>query len=268
MGLARALVLSAALLLCGTAVRAEGEVKLLKAESRVNSKNGVYQLISFDVVVKNIAPEKQVWVRYHDIDGWKNLALGFSKQFNDEKELWHAEARRVVTDVAGRTEIEQPKIDLEFAIGYHVAGEEHWDNNCDRNYHVPANSGELITSEVLVDGVRGGRGEGEGSPVYLELDVLVKNLAYKKDVQVRYTADNWKTSHEAPLEFSLFKYEGYTAVHYPNANNIEYWKLPIPTLLDVPATAIEIKFAVRFSPEPFTNTCWDNNFGNDYTLPL
>lgn len=80
------------------------------------------------------------------------------------------------------------------------------------------------------------------------ISALVKNLAYQKDVKVRYTTDNWKTYKEAPLSYVE-----------TNEDGNEYWSCDIDT---TGATYDTFKYALCYKVNG--QTYWDNNFNLDY----
>ena len=78
--------------------------------------------------------------------------------------------------------------------------------------------------------------------------VNLKNLAYQKDVKVRYTLDNWKTFKDAPLSYSMTYTDG-----------TELWGTQIDTN---GADKDGFHFAVSYTVNG--QTYWDNNFGQNY----
>eukprot|EP01061_Rhynchopus_euleeides_P029935 TRINITY_DN4958_c0_g1_i3.p1 TRINITY_DN4958_c0_g1~~TRINITY_DN4958_c0_g1_i3.p1 ORF type:complete len:262 (+),score=125.12 TRINITY_DN4958_c0_g1_i3:1247-2032(+) len=253
-----------ALVLAAAAVHAADEVRLLKAESRVHGRYGfTWQSVSADIVVDNLAYEKDVVVWYEGEDGtWKELHAEFVRSYaNTDKELWRMSQQWTVKTGAGAaTGTVAAVLDLKFAVRYTVNDKIFWDTNNGANYVLAAASGELITSNVLVDYLA--TPKYGGSRRTLQVGVFLKNLKYDKVTKVRYSADNWASYKEASLSFQYGKYEGYSYVTYPNSNGAEYWYANIDDD-SLQADHSTLRFAVSYTVNG--ETYWDNNYGQDYS---
>ena len=92
--------------------------------------------------------------------------------------------------------------------------------------------------------------------------VLLRNLAYVKDVAIRYTTNGWTSWSEISCSYSSSA-----------ADNCEYWVFtggeyvftknsPSQTITD--AVSLNFDFAVRYTVNDAT--CWDSNSGVNYHL--
>lgn len=84
------------------------------------------------------------------------------------------------------------------------------------------------------------------------IGAVLKNLAYSKDVRVRYTVDNWKTYKEASLSYRRTLEDG-----------TELWD----TTIDI-SGRINNGFHYALSYKVNGQTYWDNYFGKNYDSPL
>lgn len=142
--------------------------------------------------------------------------------------------------------------DFKFAIKYTTSsGKEYWDNNGGNDYCITggyygsysrhllgANNVTLSSAELST--AMGFSGQ-----------IAVKNLAYAKDIKVRYSFDNWATIKETSAKY------GYT-----EKNGVEIWSFQE----SIPTNAKNVKFAISYTVNG--KTYWDNNFKEDYSLSL
>ena len=85
--------------------------------------------------------------------------------------------------------------------------------------------------------------------------VRVLNIAYNKDVAVRYTGDGWKTFHEEP------------AVHLSTSTDgtmdTFFFRIHLQSM---GKETRKLEFAIRYSVKE--NVYWDNNFLKNYSVCL
>ena len=85
--------------------------------------------------------------------------------------------------------------------------------------------------------------------------VRVLNIAYKKEVAVRYTGNAWKTFREEPAEHLSTSRDG--------TMDTFFFRIPLHSIW----TAIsKVEFAIRYSVKE--NVYWDNNFMKNYSVCL
>lgn len=98
------------------------------------------------------------------------------------------------------------------------------------------------------------------SGLILSGTVRVKNVGYEKRVWVKYTTDNWKSSHEVAAEFTplpMWKSADW------DSNDRFTFRLHIPN--DIQVGNI-VQFAVGYHVNGWE--VWDNNMGKNYTLKV
>jgi hypothetical protein len=246
-------------------------VELLKASSRTGGKYGYsWQDFSFDVRVDNLAYAKAISIVYRDSDGvWKEIPGRFSRVVDASSEVWQASLQRALNGPYASN----PALDIQFAVKYVVGGQTHWDNNGGRNYVVRASTGEFITKNVLVEDAYASApysynygGNTGNVPGNFSVNIFLKNLAYAKNVQVKYTYDNWKTTLVGNASFQYSRFYGYSNVTYPNANGVEFWSFGTTGAPAQNTAATQVKFFVSYTVNGVTHL--DNNFGKNYTVDI
>jgi hypothetical protein len=195
--------------------------------------------VAFDVVVQNIAFQKQVFVRMKDPCGGPSTidVQGSFVQLGDSSgnnELW-----RVGIDLLSRTALTRS---ITFVVGYRVAGQTYWDTNDGRSYVLdldgPVNGALLANgTHVLLQHVA-----GQFNGV-----IHLQNLSAKKTVNVVYTTDHWSTQHTV----------GANRVAAANPNGVEAWAFSADL-----QNASSVEFAVSYQVNG--QTFWDNNFTHNY----
>ena len=85
--------------------------------------------------------------------------------------------------------------------------------------------------------------------------VRVLNIAYKKEVVVRYTADGWKTFREESAEHLSILIDG--------TMDTFFFRIPLLSLLKETSN---VEFAIRYKVRG--NVYWDNNFSKNYSVCL
>ncbi|KAJ1726952.1 hypothetical protein LPJ61_004850, partial [Coemansia biformis] len=92
--------------------------------------------------------------------------------------------------------------------------------------------------------------------------IKVHNLAFEKDVAVRYSLDQWRTAHEVPATFSRMLAAAQSG--RPSVDRFEF-ALPLPpaALALLPATlALCVRYRVAGAEH------WDNNDGRNYSFRI
>lgn len=208
-----------------------------------------FQNVQVDILIDNLAFEKQVSIRELGPDGdWRDIPAYYVQSVSDNHELWRVE--ETFTD----SEIH----DLWFAVRYAVNGEVYWDNNYGQNYAMENNGGSFLNDRFFVyiidacnspDDVPG-----------LNCRVALRNVAMVKDVNVVYSTDGWQTVQTAearylpPGEISFN-----TEFENPNIHNIEIWEFKVNLF-----GADTAEYAISYHVDG--TTYWDNNFGVNYLI--
>lgn len=186
---------------------------------------------SFEVVVQNLAFEKQVSIWAQVGGTWKEIPAGFSAPLPGNREMWKAPA----------TDSED-----QFVAKYTVNGTTYWDNNHWLNYKFPKAFDEF--SALLGSNYPVALGSGNLDATKLSVQVAVQNLAYAKVVGVVFTTDNWATAQSATGNYS-----------WTMASGLEVWTITVPL-----TSAPQVKFAIFY--RVLGAEFWDNNFGRNYTV--
>lgn len=85
--------------------------------------------------------------------------------------------------------------------------------------------------------------------------VRVLNIAYKKEVVVRYTGDGWKTFREEPAEHLSISRDGTMDTFFFRIPLLSFWQ-----------ETNKVEFAIRYNVRG--NVYWDNNFFKNYSVCL
>jgi hypothetical protein len=200
------------------------------------------------VNLKNIAYEKELTVFSAGANGvssndWTTTGLtNYLGQDDNGYEQWEF---RTYGRMMGSV------VNFDFAFEYKVNGQTYWDNNSGRNYNIRVgrnegriydgfhgvlNNGPIVLNKILYPGFE------------WQANILVKNLAYVKNVQMHYSDDDWATTTSVPATYSRV---------VDTVNDIEEWLVRIPR-----AEAEDIEF--YFSYDVNGVTYYDNSRGQNY----
>jgi len=204
----------------------------------------------FDVKVKNLAPEKEVAVRYAQSNGvFAEKLLGWQKNFGDY-DLFS------LSDNTFNT--------TQFAVRYATTGQTFWDNNNGSDYHVDDSHPNTVGGSVVLNKALARRGTEAGggfvfTTSWVEGEILVKNLSFNKRVGIRLTANNWGTFQD-----TLATFNGTFPVA-EGLSEVEIWKFKTPEFNLDESTPV-FRFAIFYHNLDTGEFFWDNNCGQDYTL--
>lgn len=207
------------------------------------------------VEVKNLAYQKNVFMHYglrHPAGAWRDVPATYVGPTRPGYEVWRFETPEHAYS---------PRLsaDFDFALRYEVAGSTFWDNNHRANYRVSTGARTLGPKLAL-----------GASPVALseaqtfEVDgkmrftgqVVVRDLAYHKQVRVVFTTDDWASVHE-----TYASYARPVSAGLGPAQNTEVWAFDtvLPNVAD-------LEFAVQYRVEGRSH--WDNNFRRNYRMSV
>ena len=186
---------------------------------------------SFQIVVQNLAFQKQVSIWAQMGSTWQDIAASYVQSLPDNLELWSAPASNG---------------EGEFVAKYTVNSMTFWDNNGGSNYKFPQAFDEFVVlagAEFKV--VLGTAGIGVGM---LDMHIGVQNLAFFKQVGIVFSTDDWVTVHTASAGYSSTMKSG-----------LEVWHLVAPV-----GAASEVEFAIFY--RVLGTEFWDNNFWRNYRV--
>ncbi|MDE6232797.1 MAG: CBM21 domain-containing protein [Lachnospiraceae bacterium] len=197
----------------------------------VLSYHGSVTVTVYVQVDSRSAVNRQVYIHHSGFGSgdWEDVEAAYCTKLDDNTEIWKATITGYETS-------------LEFAIKYIGDGKVYWDNNNGNNY--------TYNNVLGIANVKAGRLYKVYSSKVM-MFATVKNLAYNKNVKVRYTTDNWETYKDESL--------GYLS-NIPNTND-ELWSVE----LDLDGGKTD-GFHFCISYEVNGQTYWDNNFGANFDL--
>ncbi len=178
------------------------------------------------IQTKDNASNQQVYVHYNYIDGqdWQDAQATHFTTLPDGSKIWKASITSYNT---------------KYAIKYVADGQTFWDNNNGNDY-----TNEIIGSAPITVKRWGGVSyNGE-----CEINAVLKNYGYEKNVQVRYTENNWATYTDVPLSYNS-----------TNTDGTENW---LTKLTLEKSDTSGFQYCVYYQVNG--QTYWANNFGQNY----
>ena len=210
------------------------------------SGTGSYTYFSnFYVWVENLAFVKQVQILGRNVfnGSWNFYPCSYSSPVAGNGEIWTAHV--------GSTPLDQ------FVVQYQVLGNTYWDNNAWFDYHLDTGAAEStdgVGSAVLKPNVSAVAWGVDASGV-LRVNVLVRNLAFAKQVAMVYTTNNWASFQNA---FGIFQ-QRFPPLGLAGQVDAEMWEISAPV-----GAGNHGQFAVFYMVN--SGTFWDNNFGSNYSF--
>ncbi|MFP2912012.1 hypothetical protein ACLESD_44720 [Pyxidicoccus sp. 3LFB2] len=243
----RVALLTLALLLgtAGTARANEPNVRLAYAKLRKTCGTTACNQLVGAVEVKNLAYAKQVTLVF-TTDGmqWNETAAGYTAAAGNGYESWS-----FTQDVPTGAEVR-------FALRYTTAGQTFWDNNGGNDYRVGgATAPEFLLGSQTVK-LDTALLQPSRSGFFVTGFVVLKNLAYAKDVATVSSTDNWATAQEYGAI--------YREAQPGSGGGLERWLITIPVYTNGSTTVPTVRFAIRYTVDGVTY--WDNNSGANYSI--
>jgi hypothetical protein len=221
-------------------------VALLQAEagSTPTGTGSFSYFTNFQVSVENIAFVKDVGIWGHDTASgtWGLFPCHYDHSVPNNNEVWQVHVNTTEIDA--------------FDVRYQVAGSTYWDNNGGFNYALDTAAAHTdgIGTAVVGPNLRAVAWGVDPSGT-LNVDVLIKNLAFVKQVAIVFTVNGWLTFSNALGSFQRM----FPPSTLPHQIQSELWKISVPV-----TAGPSRKFAVFYTVGGFTY--WDNNFGLDYSF--
>lgn len=185
-----------------------------------------YGIAAYEVFIKTTdsARNQKVMVHYNYCGGvWNDVYATCVQTNNDGSKIWKANFNTY---------------DCKYAIRYEGDGNVTWDNNNGKDYTRTdvLGPGAAVTSERL---------GYQWSMENYQVNAVLQNYAYNKNVFVRFTTDGWKTYQDKAL--------GYVKT---NENGTETWS----TRINAKGTDFQYAICYRVNGSEF----WANNAGENY----
>jgi maltose 6'-phosphate phosphatase len=229
-------------------------IQLLQARNTISRYDQrVHQELVFVMLVENIGFDKLVevhWAREDKV--WHTLRAEYHCSDGTNREVWRAQATFSPSDEASLPG------DVEFALRYHVLGQNYWDNNESRNYFSNADSGVLLEQSVRLLNI-------DFNPIlpagqrYCPITVAVRHSLQPKRVYIHWTTDNWRSTQVTPCFFYRMHWDKWrrSRARNPNRYDTSIWISQITA-----DDAFRVQYAIGC--ETPSQTFWDNNFGHNY----
>ena len=207
---------------CVSASAAQGNVSLYSIEE-ISAKYGM-ESYAINVQTNDDCANQKVYVHYKYGDTWQDVEATYYTTIENGTKIWRAFLYTY---------------ELEYAIRYEADGVTIWDNNNGQNYtdvDVIGNTNVCVNTQWSY---------------YLSnhayIGATVKNLAYEKNVFVRYTDNNWETYTDVPMSYKETL-----------ANGTENWTVDF----DTETTGEGFEYAIGYTVNG--QTYWANNFGANF----
>ena len=178
------------------------------------------------VKTKDYANNQKVTIHYNYLDtmSWQDTPATYVTTLNDGSKIWKASFS---------------SFNCKYAIKYEADGQEIWDNNYGRDYTGKDIAG---TAPVTVESL--GYQYNLGN---YQINAVLQNYAYHKNVFVRYTTNGWQSYQDKAL--------GYVKT---NENGTETWST------NVNANGSDFQYVICYQVNG--TEFWANNFGANYNL--
>lgn len=212
-------------------------IKVNAATDRVSMYSAGISFSKYGMTTREIyvqtndsASDQHVYIHYNYMDGqdWLDREATYVTTLSDGTKIWKATVS---------------SYNIQYAIKYVADGQVFWDNNNGQDY----TREEIGTAPITVR--RGVYPYTSYNNTY-SIEVLLKNYAYEKNVQVRYTQDNWATYSDASLSYDS-----------TNSDGTELWNVQLN--LDDRGTS-DFQYCIYYQVNG--QTYWANNFGQNYDL--
>lgn len=232
-------------LLPGRALAAD-EVELQVARYFQSDTSGSCEAcVTFNgtIEVENLDYQKSVRVVYRDpmFGDWRWIDATYEGPSEEGFEFWSFSEDLIGFD------------DIEFAVQYTVAGQTYWDSDGGRNLFVQRGVPLIGADDLQVVLTQDEAPLIRRFPDFVGYlgSVHLRNIAFEKDVFIRYTTDGWATWSDAPANYQ-----------WTESNGLERWAFS----LELPLDTTRLEFAIGYEVEGVTY--WDDDFGSNYSFDV
>jgi len=195
------------------------KIKLLYARNIISRKSAQQEL-SFLLLVRNLAFEKTVEVRWAGEDGvWHSLPAAHHGAIDGEQEYWLAKTALALADDR------QLPGNVEFAVRYCVGGGEYWDNNDGGNHHIQADSGIMPGADCALLNVEFDTRLGEQQRL-LPVTVAVNSSLGVRRVSIDWSTDDWRSTQQSNCRYrrNYWDSEFLSNARNPNQYACQVWQ--------------------------------------------
>ncbi len=227
--LALAVAIGIFLITSVTTVSAATDKVSMYSSGRTFTRQGISTYEVFIRTTDNAISQKvSVHYLYMPTLGWCDAQAEYVTTLEDGSKIWKAD----FTSYNGQ-----------YVIRYDADGETIWDNNNGNDYHGVKVIGTAPVSAERMSCLRSMRN--------YQINAVLQNYAYDKNVFVRYTTDGWNTYADQSL-------------YYSNTNNdgTETWT----TILSLESLQNSEDFEYAICYQVNGNTYWANYFGENYNF--
>lgn len=210
----------------------DNPISLIYAKSPEYSTTSAYYTEGY-ILIRKLNLTKSVMVHYsYDHKSWFTSHATFLTTIKDNHEVWYFKTPSTYSHSS-----------CSFALCYKANGKEHWDSNENMNYSLKWYSPTNVLQNcfVVLDKAFKSTNTFYGN-------ILIKNLAYHKQVKVRYSFNQWETFSEVDAIYS-----------HQLTNKLENWTFSVPIILPC-----QISFIVYYIVDGITY--FDNNFSRYYSI--
>ena len=187
------------------------------------------------IQTKDNAQDQQVYVHYFYMSNldWADAEAEYVATLSDGSKIWKAYLT---------------SFDCKYAIKYVADGVTYWDNNNGNDY----NGTEVIGTAPIAVNRRSGFYYNFDN---YQINVVLQNYAYEKNVFVRYTTDGWNSYNDQALSYSE-----------TNADGTETWtgNIDISSIIANNYAYGDFEYAVCYQVNG--TEYWANYFGNNYDI--
>ena len=182
------------------------------------------------VQTKDNANDQEVFVHYYAniASGWRDAEAEYVTTLGDGSKIWKATFSSFA---------------CQYAIKYEADGETIWDNNNGRDYNGTEVIGAAPVAAESLSSMRSLR--------YYQINAVLQNYAYHKNVFIRYTTDGWNSYRDQAL--------GYNKT---NVDGTETWT----TTLNIEGLNNYSDFEYAICYQVNGTEFWANHFGANYNL--
>ena len=206
-----------------------------------------YFYIEGYVCIESSSATQAVTLHYSRSGGsWTDVLATYVCNDPDGYEVWYFKS----TPYLGRENGNPHYVDIDwdFCLKYVINGTTYWDSNGGNNYNLRFSEVMATPVPYVLNKSAIAQKDATHAGTVFSGSVVLKNLAYSKNVIVRYTTNNWATYTDVSLSYSA-----------SHSGNLETWNFSA----SIPSGAT-VKYCYCYTVNGVSY--WDNNFGRNYTL--